>query len=297
MPGTHRILLTGASGQVGWELKRCLTALGEVIAADRSMLDLSDAGQIRAVIQETRPDLIVNAAAYTAVDRAEDESDLATAINATAPGIMAEEAKRMGSAMAHYSTEYVYDGSGDRPWKETDKTGPLNIYGRTKLEGDMTIQESGVPHIIFRTSWVYGVHGNNFVKTMLKLGAERKSLSIVNDQIGAPTPARVIAGITQQVLARAKGEYDTFLSSNGGLVHLSCQGETSWCGFAQEIFRQARERGMDLLVEEVKGVPSSEYPTRATRPKNSRLDCTRLKKMYDIEPPTWEVALQDFFSV
>lgn len=296
MVGSNRILLTGANGQVGWELKRSLAALGEVIATDRTQLDLSDTGQIRTIIRETRPGLIVNAAAYTAVDKAEDEPELAQDINSTAPAVMAQEATKIGAAMVHYSTDFVYDGSGDRPWKETDSTGPLNVYGRTKLEGDRAIQESGVPHIIFRTSWVYGVHGHNFVKTMLKLGAERRELSIVNDQVGAPTSAEMIADTTQQVLSQAKDDLNSFLSSKGGVVHLCCQGETSWHGFAQEIFRQARERRMSLMVEKVKGIPSSEYPARATRPLNSRLDCTRLRELFALEPPSWKIALDQFMA-
>jgi len=290
-----RILLTGPNGQVGWELQRSLASLGDVVALGREALDLGNPDQIRSVVREVKPDVIVNAAAYTAVDKAEDEPDLATAINGVAPGIVAEEAKRLGAAVVHYSTDYVFDGHGERPWREDDKTGPLNVYGESKLSGERAIQAIGVPHLILRTSWVYGLQGDNFVKTMLRLGAVRKELSVIDDQIGAPTSARVIADITGQILAQARGDIPALLRERGGLVHLSCQGETNWCGFARQIFRLADEKGMKLKVQSVVPISTAQYGAKAVRPLNSRLNCERLMEQFSLCPPTWETAVRQSF--
>jgi len=290
-----RILLTGPNGQVGWELQRSLASLGEVIAADRQRLDLRNPDQIRKLVREIEPHLIVNAAGYTAVDKAEDEPELAMVINSAAPGVLAEEAKRVGAAIIHYSTDYVFDGSGEQAWREDDETGPLNVYGRSKLAGEQAIRAVGVEHLILRTSWVYGLHGNNFVKTMLRFGAERTALSVVVDQIGAPTSARVLADVTAQILAQARGDVVAMLNERGGTVHLTCGGETSWHGFAEEIFRLARTRGHSLTVQGVTSVTTENYPTRARRPRNSRLDCRRLRERFCLQPPAWEQALEHSF--
>jgi len=295
MKHLSRILLTGPNGQVGWELQRSLVSLGDVVALGREGLDLRNPDEIRAVVREVKPSVIVNAAAYTAVDKAEDEPDLAMTINGAAPGVLAEEAKRFGAAIVHYSTDYVFDGGGDRPWHEDDQPNPLNEYGRSKLAGERAIQAVGVAHLILRTSWVYGLHGNNFVKTMLRLGAEREELSVVDDQVGAPTSARVIADITGQILAQGRGDVAGLLRERGGVVHLSCRGETSWRGFAEAIFRLARERGVPLTVGVVKPVAGKDYPSKAVRPGNSRLDNQRLPQRFSLCPPAWEVALEQSF--
>lgn len=291
------ILLTGKTGQLGWELQRTFASLGEVVAVDRKAMDLSQADVIRRVIQEVRPSVIVNAAAYTAVDRAEDAPDLAMAINGIAPGIMAEEASRVGAALVHYSTDYVFDGSGTRPWREEDRTAPLNVYGRTKLAGERAILAVGCPSLILRTSWVYGLHGSNFVKTMLRLGGQSESLSVVADQVGAPTSARVIADVTGQILAQGKGDMIGLLRERGGVVHVSCAGETSWHGFAEEIFRLARLYGVPLLVSTIQPISAKEYSAKAKRPVNSRLDCWRLYDWFSVRPPKWEVALEQSFPL
>lgn len=289
-----RILLTGPTGQVGWELSRTLQGLGDVVAPGRAAsrpLDLTQPDSLRAWVREVRPDVIVNAAAYTAVDKAEQETELALAINGTAPGVLADEARRIGAALVHYSTDYVFPGDGERPWKEDDPTGPLNAYGRSKLAGEEAVRASGCAHLILRVCWVHGVHGANFVKTMLRLGAERPTLSVVADQFGAPTSARVIADITGQILAQGLSHPSGFLRECGGTVHLACGGVTHWQEFAREIFRLAAARGVPLAVTEVKPIPSSAYPTPAVRPKNSRMDCTRLAERFGIVPPDWQTAL------
>jgi dTDP-4-dehydrorhamnose reductase len=295
-----RILLTGKTGQVGWELARSLWALGDVVATERTSnesaipaIDLREPASIRSCIRYVKPDVIINAAAYTAVDKAESEPDVAVAINAHAPGILAEEAARLGAILVHFSTDYVFDGTGEQPWKEDDPAGPLNVYGRSKLAGEEAIRASEVPHLILRTSWVFGVRGANFVRTMLRLAAERTSLSIVNDQIGAPTSARLVADTTALILSQARGNYAPFLQEFGGTVHLASAGQTSWHEFATEIFRLATQRGQRLAISEVIPIPSSAYPTPATRPKNSRLDCSRLAHRFGLIPPSWQATLAD----
>lgn len=301
--GQHRrprILLTGPTGQVGWELSRSLQPLGEVVAVGRTSpadgdslaLDLADANQVRCVVRQVRPDLIVNAAAYTAVDKAESEPELAMAINGVAPGILAEEARHIGAALLHYSTDYVFDGTGDRPWREEDPVAPPNTYGATKLAGEQAIVAVDVPHLILRVSWVYGLHGANFVKTMLRLGQERTALSVVEDQWGAPTSARVIADITSQILVQGRSDLPGFLRERGGIVHLVCQGETSWHRFALQIFELSRRQGTPLAVAQVSPIKSSEYPTPARRPSNSRMSCQRLWERFGLVPPLWTKALE-----
>lgn len=293
-----RVLLLGPEGQVGWELRRSLQGLGEVIAVGRSpssstpyMVDLANPDSIRKAVRDVSPDLIVNAAAYTAVDKCEQETELAMAVNGTAPGVLAEEAKRLDCGLVHYSTDYVFDGTGTQPWCEEDRPAPMNAYGKTKLAGEEAIRAVGVSHLLFRVSWVHGVHGANFVKTMLRLAAERRELSIVNDQVGAPTSARVIADITAQVIAQTHRNLVSEWKERGGTIHLVCQGETNWHEYAGEIFRQARERGLSLAIQTLKAIPSSDYPVPATRPLNSRMSCQRLSERFGLRPPTWQTAL------
>ena len=272
-----KILLTGPTGQVGGELAPRLAALGEVVAPDRSVLDLADADAVRARVRELRPDVVVNAAAYTAVDRAEGEPDRAFAINATAPLALAEESKRIGALLVHYSTDYVFDGTKAAPYTEDDEPNPLSAYGRSKLEGERAIQASGCRHLILRTSWVYAGRGHNFLFTMLRLGAERPELRVVDDQRGAPTWARDIATATVTLLA----------DPPNGLYHLTAAGETTWYGFACEIMRHA---GLTPVVHRIR---SDEYPTAARRPANSVLDNGRIRSVAPVAMPAWEVSLAE----
>jgi dTDP-4-dehydrorhamnose reductase len=270
-----KILLTGPTGQIGWELAQRLGALGEVVALDRAALDLADGDAIRARVRALRPDAIVNAAAYTAVDRAESEPDRANAINATAPGVLAEEAKSLGALLVHYSTDYVFDGTKGAPYTEDDAPNPLSVYGRTKLDGERAIQASGCRHLILRTSWVYASRGHNFLLTMLRLGAERPELRVVDDQRGAPTWARDIAEATVTLLGKPPN----------GLFHLTAAGATTWHGFSCEIMRLA---GLTPLVHRIR---TAEYPTAARRPANSLLDNARLRAVAGIVMPAWEESL------
>ncbi|TAE56876.1 MAG: dTDP-4-dehydrorhamnose reductase, partial [Nostocales cyanobacterium] len=231
-----KILLTGVSGQVGWELQRTLMTVGDIIAVDRHQLDLAKPDSIRGTIRDIKPDLIVNPAAYTAVDKAESEIDLAMAINGVAPGIMAEEAKKLNASIIHYSTDYVFDGNKNNPYQENDVTNPQNIYGKTKLAGEEAISSIGVNHIIFRTSWVYGLRGKNFLLTMEKLAKEREEIKVVDDQIGSPTWSRMIAEITAQIITQGQNNLTDFFANNGGIYNLSPGGKTSWYGFAKAIF-------------------------------------------------------------
>lgn len=281
-----KILVTGKTGQVGYELMRSLQPLGEVIGADRSMMDLADLDQVRDVIRKIKPDLIVNPAAYTAVDKAESEPELAMRINGLAPGVMAEEAKRLGAAMVHYSTDYVFDGTKPEPYTEKDRPCPINVYGESKLAGERAIAAAGVPHLIFRTSWVYGMRGKNFLLTMMRLAAERDTLRIVADQHGAPTWCRTLSDMTASVLSRANAASDraAWWRDNGGLYHLTSQGTTTWHGFADALLGQA-ERKPKLVP-----ISSSEYPTPAARPLNSQLSCTLLMQRFG-HVPQWREAL------
>jgi len=297
-----KILLTGKNGQVGWELQRTLATLGEVVAIDRQRMDLANPDSIRNTIRTIQPDLIVNAAAYTAVDKAESEPDLAMAINGIAPGIMAEEAKRLGAVMVHYSTDYVFDGTKTSPYTEDDTPNPIGVYGKTKLVGEQAVQSAGVPHLIFRTSWVYGLRGKNFLLTILRLAKERDELRIVDDQIGAPTWSRMIAEATAQILAQCFSPltpHSSFLTEKGGLYHLTSSGQTSWYGFTRVILEATeasqgtqslapRPRPLPQLVP----IPASEYPLPAMRPTNSTLSNSKLTRAFGVSMPVWDNALR-----
>ena len=284
-----KILLTGCGGQLGRELKRSLACLGEVVACNQRQLDLAQADALRAAVRAMAPAVIVNAAAYTAVDKAEAEPVAADAINAVAPGILAEEAKRLGALLIHYSTDYVFDGSRTTAYTEDDSPAPLSAYGRSKLGGEQAIAASGVRHLIFRTSWVYGLHGANFMKTMLRLGREwdelRAPLRVVGDQIGAPTWTRHLADATAQILARR--------DAPGGLYHLAAAGETSWHGYAEAIFAEAQAAGLLEQSPVVHRITSADYPLPAARPANSRLDCSRFQRDFGLALPDWRTGLTD----
>lgn len=280
----NRILLTGIHGQVGRELLRALQPLGEVIAFDRPALDLAQPDRIRASVRGAKPGIIVNPAAYTAVDKAESEPELALAINGAAPGILAEEARRLGALLVHFSTDYVFDGAKPEPYVESDVAAPLNSYGRSKLAGERAIEATGCRHLIFRTCWVYGLRGRNFLRTMLRLAAERDELAVVADQFGAPTWARLIAEATALALARHTGQQ--------GIYHLAAAGATSWHGFAEAIVARAHRTGLLAGQPPVRRLASTEYPTPAARPANSRLDCTRLERDFSLRLPDWETQLE-----
>jgi len=277
-----KILLTGCSGQVGYELERSLQALGEVVAVDRARMDLSDLDQVREVVRAVRPGLIVNPAAYTAVDKAESEPELARRINALAPGVMAEEARTLGAAMVHFSTDYVFDGTKQGAYVETDATNPINVYGQTKLEGEQLIAAAGIDHLILRTSWVYGMRGKNFLLTMLRLAKERDELRVVSDQHGAPTWSRTIADTTAVLLAQARA--DGWWKRHSGIYHLSGRGETTWFGFTQAIIENA---GLDCRVLPIS---SSEYPVPARRPANSLMNADKLTA-HLCALPHWKTSL------
>ncbi|AWI81653.1 dTDP-4-dehydrorhamnose reductase [Parazoarcus communis] len=283
-----KILLLGKDGQVGWELQRALAPLGELVVLGRQGRDglsgdLSDPAALRATVDAVAPDVIVNAAAHTAVDKAESEAELAQRINADAPGVLAQAAASRGAVLVHYSTDYVFDGSGSKPWQEDDVTGPLSVYGRSKLDGEEAIRASGCTHLIFRTSWVYAARGGNFARTMLRLAAERERLTVIADQIGAPTGAELIADVSAHAVRslRARPELS-------GTYHLAAAGETSWHGYAEFVIEAARARGVALKVGEIAPIPTTDYPTPATRPLNSRLDTTRLCAAFDLTLPAWQ---------
>jgi dTDP-4-dehydrorhamnose reductase len=279
-----KILLTGASGQVGYELERSLQGLGEVVAPDRAHMDLSRLDQVREVIRTVKPNLIVNPAAYTAVDKAETDVELARCINAHAPAVMAEEARKLGAALVHYSTDYVFDGSAATAYRETDQTGPLNVYGQTKLEGEQAIAASGADHLILRTSWVYGMRGKNFLLTMLRLGRERDELRVVNDQHGAPTWSRTIADTTALILAQARAGGSHWWRAHGGLYHLTSQGQTTWFEFTAAILA---ESGIECRLTPIS---SAEYPVPAKRPQNSVMNSDKLISNF-CSLPDWRTAL------
>ena len=282
-----RILLLGANGQVGWELQRALAPLGELHALDRSAADLSDAAALSAIIRRLAPQVVVNAAAYTAVDRAEAESGLATAVNAEAPAVLAGLAREAGAWLLHYSSDYVFDGSGERPWREDDRTAPLNHYGLSKLGGEIAIRDSGCRYLILRTSWVYSARGGNFIHSVLRLASQRPRLDIVDDQIGAPTGAELIADISAHLLRYVQHRPDA-----GGTYHLAAAGEVSWCGYARHIIEFMRRRGVAMTVGEVVGIGSADYPTAARRPLNSRLDCRRLQETFNLVLPPWQAGVE-----
>ncbi|MDP2244324.1 dTDP-4-dehydrorhamnose reductase [Pseudomonas sp.] len=280
-----KILLLGEHGQVGRELQSSLREQGELIVCGRAQLDLSQPEQIRVQVRALRPDLIINAAAHTAVDQAESEEQLAFAINATAPGILAEEAAALGAPLIHYSTDYVFDGRKKAPYVEDDAPNPLGVYGRSKLAGEQAIQAVGGAHLILRTSWVYSLHGKNFLLTMQRLLQERDSLNVVADQIGAPTWAGSIAEATRQIVEHWRhGQAGPW-----GLYHLTARGETSWFGFASAIAEQLRAQGKATAT--LQPIPTSAYPTPAQRPLNSRLDCTRLQHDWHVQLSDWHSAL------
>jgi dTDP-4-dehydrorhamnose reductase len=279
------ILLTGKNGQVGFELARVLAPLGTLHSHDRATLDLANPDALRAACRGLKPDLIVNAAAYTAVDKAESEPDLARAINARAPGVLAEEAKRLGAVLVHFSTDYVFDGTKRTPYVESDRTNPSNEYGRSKLAGEQAIGAAGCKHLIFRTSWVYGPRGKNFLLTMLALAKTRDELRIVDDQRGAPTTSRFLAEATVAALRAIPAQ-----GVSSGIYHMTASGETTWCRFAGAIFRQAARRP-DFRSPRVIPIASSEYPRPARRPAYSVLATGRLRAAFGVESPTWETLL------
>ncbi len=284
-----KILLFGKNGQVGWELQRSLAPLGELVALDFDSQDLcgdfSNPEGVAQAVRSVAPDVIVNAAAHTAVDKAESEAALAHTINTLTPGVLAQEAKRKGSWLIHYSTDYVFDGRGETPWVETDPTGPLSVYGKTKLEGEEAIRDAGCKHLIFRTSWVYAARGNNFAKTMLRLAQERDRLSVIDDQIGAPTGADLLADITSHAIRTTLHNQEI-----SGLYHLVAAGETSWHGYASFIIDFARQAGVEIKVspEAIQPVPTSAFPTPAERPKNSRLATDKLQNTFGLKLPHWQ---------
>lgn len=283
-----KILLLGKNGQVGWELQRALTPLGEVIALDRAGKhglcgDLTDLEGLRRTIFIVKPNIIINAAAYTAVDNAENDKVNTNIVNAQAPRVLAEEALKVGAWLVHYSTDYVFDGSGNNSWEEKDEPNPLSEYGRSKLEGERAIENSGCKYLIFRTSWVFGSRGKNFAKTMLKLASSRQTLSVINDQIGAPTSAALIADCTAHAVRQA------FSNSNlAGIYHLVASGQTTWYEYTKFIINQAQALGKELVTVELKPITTAEYPTPAARPHNSRLNTTKFRDSFDLVLPKWQ---------
>ncbi|UUC93222.1 dTDP-4-dehydrorhamnose reductase [Comamonas sp. C11] len=293
-----KLLLLGKNGQVGWELQRSLAPLGEVIALDRQSVNVDgnglcgDIGNLQTLaqtIRSVRPDVIVNAAAHTAVDKAESEPDLALRLNAEAPEVMALEAKSLGALLVHYSTDYVFDGSGSAARKESDATGPLSVYGRTKLEGEQRIAATHCRHLIFRTSWVYAARGGNFAKTMLRLAQEREALSVINDQWGAPTGADLIADVTAHAVRHVSAH-----EGDGGLYHLVAAGETNWHAYASHVIERAQSLRPDLdwKVQSIAAVPTTAFPTPAARPLNSRLDTQKLQAAMQLHLPAWQQGVE-----
>ena len=288
-----RILLLGAQGQVGWELRRSLAPLGDVIALDRHSTDfcgdISDLNGLAQTVRRVSPHVIVNAAAHTAVDKAESEPALANTLNALAPGVLAQEASKLGALLVHYSTDYVFDGSGTTPWQESDATGPLSVYGRTKLDGEERIQAVCPKHLIFRTSWVYAARGGNFAKTMLRLAQEREQLTVIDDQFGAPTGADLLADVTAYAIRHLAHQPQA-----AGLYHLAAAGETSWNGYARLVLALAKRLKPELNIKatEVKAVPSSAFVTAAVRPHNSRLNTSQLQDTFELQMPRWEQGVE-----
>ncbi|VAW50086.1 dTDP-4-dehydrorhamnose reductase [hydrothermal vent metagenome] len=286
-----KILIFGKNGQVGWELNRSLQPLGEIIAVDVDEIDFTDSDGLRKIIQTVKPSVICNAVAYTAVDKAEEEEALALTINGTAPGIIAEEVKKLNALLIHYSTDYVFDGTKTTAYLETDEPNPTSAYGRTKREGELAVQLSGCDYLTLRTSWVYASRANNFLLTMLKLVQEREELSIVSDQIGAPTTARLIADVTllciqQSLKERLAGNFSS------DLYHLAAAGHTSWHGFTEEIVKQAKNNlHIPLAIKNIKAIPTTNYPTPATRPMNSQLVLTKLESTFGLSMPVWQDSL------
>lgn len=286
-----KILLLGKNGQVGWQLQRALAPLGEIVALERKDAggDVADPQGLAAAVRAAKPQVIVNAAAYTAVDKAESEPQLARLINTEAPAALAREAAASGALLVHYSTDYVFDGSGSAPWQESDATGPLNVYGATKLAGEQAIAASGCAHLTFRTSWVYAAHGDNFIKTMLRLAATRERLTVIDDQKGAPTGAELIADVTAHAISQTLQQ-----PAKAGLYHLTAAGEASWFDYAQYVLalaRQARPQGVKTAAGGVQPIASSQYPAAARRPLNSRLDTRRLQAVFGLTLPHWQAGV------
>jgi len=283
-----KLLLLGKGGQVGWELQRSLAPLGELIALDFDSTDFhadfSRPEQLADTVRQVCPDVIVNAAAHTAVDKAESEPEFARKLNATSPGVVAQAAQEIGALMVHYSTDYVFDGSGSKPWKEDDATGPLSVYGRTKLEGEQLVARHCAKHLIFRTSWVYAARGGNFAKTMLRLAKERDKLTVIDDQFGAPTGAELLADITAHAIRATLQD-----PSKAGLYHAIAGGETNWYDYARYVLELAQQAGVELKAgpQQVEAVPTSAFPTPATRPHNSRLDTSKLQAAFGLVLPPW----------
>ena len=284
-----KLLLLGKGGQVGWELQRSLAPLGELVALDFDSTDFhadfSRPGELADTVLKVRPDVIVNAAAHTAVDKAESEPEFARKLNATSPGVVAEAAQKIGALMVHYSTDYVFDGSGTTPWKEDDATGPLSVYGSTKLEGEQLVARHCARHLIFRTSWVYAARGGNFAKTMLRLAKERDKLTVIDDQFGAPTGAELLADVTAHAIRATLQD-----PSKVGLYHAIASGETTWYGYARFVLEMAQQAGVELKAgpDAVEAVPTSAFPTPAKRPHNSRLDTSKLQTTFGLRLPPWQ---------
>jgi dTDP-4-dehydrorhamnose reductase len=288
-----KILLTGRDGQLGFELVRALAPLGEVVAVGRADCDLADAGALRALVRRLAPDVIVNPAAYTAVDRAESEPDLAFAVNAVAPGILGEEAARLGCLVVHYSTDYVFDGAGQAPYTEADIPAPHSVYGSSKLAGERALAQACARHLILRTSWVLGVHGGNFAKTMLRLAAERDALSVVDDQVGGPTSTALLADLTAHLVRQyTRADQDAFPY---GTYHVAAAGETSWYGYARFVLDAARAAGRPLRagLEGVRPVSTAAFPTAAQRPANSRLDTSLFRDTFGLRLPPWQEGVRE----
>ena len=288
-----KILLLGKGGQVGWELQRSLSVLGQVTALDFDSTehcgDFSNPEGVAATVRALAPDVIVNAAAHTAVDKAESEPDFARKLNATTPGLIAQEAAKLNALLVHYSTDYVFDGSGDKPWSETDATGPLSVYGSTKLEGEDLIRASGAKHIILRTSWVYAARGGNFAKTMLRLAQERDRLTVINDQFGAPTGADLLADVTAHAIRHLANKPE-----DGGLYHCVAGGVTTWFDYAKFVIEQAQKIKPELQIKatDIAPVPTSAFPTLAKRPNNSRLNTAKLQHTFGLSLPHWQHGVQ-----
>ena len=289
-----KILLLGKNGQVGWELQRSLAPLGELLALDRHSTshcgDLSNLEGLGETVRVFKPNVVVNAAAYTAVDKAESDVQSAHAINALAPEVLSRACYAEGAYLVHFSTDYVFDGSGQSPWVETDTTGPLNVYGQSKLSGEQGIAKQGAQHVIFRTSWVYGAEGSNFAKTMLRLAQEREKMAVINDQFGAPTGAALLADITALNLKQEK--------PLEGIYHLAAAGETTWHAYAQYVLQTAQrlQPSLQYKVQDVAAVPTSEFPTPAKRPLNSRLNCHKLENALHLQLPAWQTGVDQMLS-
>ncbi len=286
-----RILVTGVTGQVGQALVPRLQHLGTILPLDKVALDFTNLSGMAEILDRVAPDFIINPAAYTAVDKAEDEPELADRVNAEAPAVLARWAKRHDVPLIHFSTDYVYDGHGDTPWREDDEARPLSVYGSSKLAGENEVRSSGCCFLIVRTCWVYAAQGKNFLRTIARLAQERKELRIVADQIGAPSSAALIADAIVAMLKDGPERFRNRRTEAGGLVHVTASGQTSWHGFACAIIEGLRDRGVPLVVEDVPPISTDEYPTRAKRPHNSRLNLSRLQKIFGIEPPHWQEAL------